>query len=150
MPPTSRRLILATVLVLLAALAPACQLNAGDDEAEPDVTQTIELEAYDFYFEETSILLELGANVTVDFTNAGDATHSFTVPDLDLEIEAESGESVETTFQLPDQPGLLDFYCKYHPDDMKGTISIGGDDVPLEENNVDDDDADVEVDTEET
>jgi plastocyanin len=138
----------ALLLFVFAGIGAACQLNADDDDPEATVTQSIEVEAYDFYFEETSILLELGARVSVDFTNAGEQTHSFTVPDLDLEIEAESGESTEFSFTLPNEPGLLNFYCKYHPDQMKGTISIGGDDAPLDENNqVDESDADVEVDT---
>lgn len=119
------------LILVLGALGTACQ-NAGDTE-DAAVTQAIEVEAYDFYFEETSIVLELGADVTVDFTNAGENTHSFTVPDLDLEIEAESAETTEFSFELPNEPGLLDFYCKYHPDDMNGTISIGGADVPIEE-----------------
>jgi plastocyanin len=140
--------LIALILLLFAVLGSACQLNAGDDDEDAAVAQAIEVEAYDFYFEETSFALETGADVTVDFTNAGESTHSFTVPDLDIEVEAQSAESTEVAFETPEEPGLLDFYCKYHPDDMNGTISIGGADVPLEED-VDDDDVDVEVDTEE-
>ena len=148
MPALSERRLIPLILVVFALLGSACQLNAGDDDEDADVAQAIEVEAYDFYFEETSFALETGAAVTVDFTNAGESTHSFTVPDLDIEIEAQSAESTEVAFETPDEPGLLDFYCKFHPDDMNGTISIGGADVPLEED-VDDDDVDVEVDTEE-
>jgi plastocyanin len=133
-----RQLLIVTAIVL-ALLGSACTVDEEDGD-EDDLTQAIELEAYDFYFEETSLQFALGADVTVDFTNAGEATHAFVVPDLDLEVEAESGESTEVNFQLPDEPGLLDFYCKFHPDDMNGTISIGGADVPVEEEGVDDED----------
>jgi plastocyanin len=126
----SVRKLTAAVSIAVALVVPACDV---DEEDDPDVSQAVELEAYDFYFEEETILLGLGADVIVDFENLGDATHSFTVPDLDLEVEAASGESTEVEFSLPDEPGLLDFFCKYHPDEMNGTISIGGAEQPLEE-----------------
>ena len=51
------------------------------------------------------------------------------------------------------EPGSLDFYCKFHPDEMKGVISIGGADQPIEEDvdsEDEDDDADVDVDVEDS
>ena len=112
-----------------------------DDEPEADLTQALELEAYDFYFEDTDLIVSLGADVVLDFVNAGGTTHSFTVPDLDLDVQASSGDSTEVEFQAPDEAGTVDFYCKFHPDDMKGTLSIGGAEAPLEEDvDVDDDD----------
>jgi plastocyanin len=128
-----RRPLLVLVLVVLASFAPACTVNETDDDESDELTQEVALDAYDFYFKQTSMQLSLGADVTVNFTNNGDTTHSFTVPDLDLETEVESAEATEINFQVPDEPGVLDFFCKFHPDDMKGTISIGGADVPLEE-----------------
>ena len=120
-------------------MGPACTVNETDDADDEDLTQEVALNAYDFYFKETSMQLGLGSDVTVAFTNNGETTHSFTVPDLDLDVEVESAEATEINFEVPDQPGLLDFYCKFHPDDMKGTISIGGADVPLEEQQEEDD-----------
>ncbi|HWL64886.1 MAG TPA: cupredoxin domain-containing protein [Actinomycetota bacterium] len=135
------KLTIVALTAAVALVAPACAVDVEDDD--DDVIQEVELEAYDFYFEETSLPLQLGGDVIVDFVNAGDATHSFTVPDLDLEVEAQSGESTEVEFSLPDEPGVLDFFCKFHPDDMNGTISIGGAEAPLEEEGaVEDEDVD--------
>lgn len=139
MPGPLGRLTLAFVVMLFGALGGACTVNEVDGEDE-DLTQSVELEAYDFYFKQTSMQVGLGADINVAFTNNGEVTHAFVVPDLDLEIEAKSAEATEFTFQAPDEPGLLDFYCKYHPDDMNGTISIGGADVPLEEQQQGDED----------
>lgn len=137
-------------LLAVLLLAPACE----QQEENEDVTQEIEIEAYDFYFEEETLLFGLGAEVTVDLINVGDATHSFVVPDLDVEAEAASGETIEMTFSVPDEPGVFDFFCKYHPDEMNGTLSVGGGDIEQEEEideeeefDEENDDVDVEVET---
>lgn len=95
--------------------------------------QEARLEAFDFYFQEESLLFGLGSTVQLEFVNAGEVTHSFIVPDLDIEVEAQSGDSVEATFDLPNEPGVVNFFCQFHPDDMQGTISIGGAEQQIEE-----------------
>jgi plastocyanin len=137
-------------LVLIGAALCVALLPACGEEEEPgsSVSQTAELEAFDYYFEPTSLQVELGSEVTIEFTNNGSVLHSFSAPDLDVEVEAGNGEEATVTFTAPDQPGSFDFFCKYHADDMNGTISIGGGDAPLEEDpdETDDEDEDVEVD----
>ena len=141
---SSRFVALAAALVLVAA--PACGEEEGN-EPGTEITQTVEVEAFDNYFEPTSLSVELNAEVTVEFTNNGSITHSFTAPDLDVEIESGNGEDGTVTFAVPNQPGSYDFFCKYHPDEMQGTISAGGSEEPLEEDpDGDDDDDDTEVD----
>jgi plastocyanin len=125
---------------------PAC----GEEEDAGARIEEVRLEAFDFYFQEESLLFGLGSSVQLEFVNAGEVTHSFNVPDLDIEVEAQSGDSVEVTFDLPNEPGLVNFFCQFHPDDMQGTISIGGAEQPVEEN-VDapeQEDQDVDVETE--
>lgn len=134
------------LLVAFALVMGACGEDAEDTDAQESANT---VEAFDFYFEPTSLQLEPGAEATITLANAGGVAHSFTVPDLDLEIEAQSGDSVDGTFGVPDEPGTLDFYCKFHPEDMTGTISIGGSDQPIEEDvDSEDDDDDVDVDAE--
>ena len=130
---------------LLAALvlAGACGEEDSDSGAQQ---QSLSIEAFDNYFESETLLVEPGAEVTLTLENGGGVAHSVTIPDLDFELEAQSGNAVDSTFTAPTEPGSLDFYCKFHPDEMEGAISIGGADQPIEE---DDDDADVDVDVEE-
>lgn len=144
---SSRLVALAAALVLVAA--PACGEEEGN-EPGTSITQTVELEAFDYYFEPTSLAVELNAAVTVEFANNGSVTHSFTAPDLDVEIETGNGETGTVTFTVPNQPGSYDFFCKFHSDEMQGTISAGGSEEPLEEDpdGDDDDDAEVDVDVE--
>lgn len=142
------KLVQVSILLLaLSLVMGACGNNEEESGAQESANA---IEAFDFYFEPTSLQLEPGARATVTLQNGGGVAHSFTVPDLDLEIEAQSGDSVDGTFTVPDRPGTLDFYCKFHPDEMTGTIAIGGADQPIEEDVdvEDDDDVDVDADVE--
>lgn len=129
------------------ALAGAACADEGEDSAAQE--QSFEVQAFDYYFEPTSLQFEPGANVTLTLENGGSVAHSITIPDLDFEAEAQSGDSIDNSFTAPTEPGSLDFYCKFHPDEMEGTISIGGADQPIEEDvDTNDDDPDVEVEVE--
>lgn len=138
-------------LIALVCLAGIALGACGEREEEPNapVSQQVELEAFDFYFSQEQFTFDLGTNVTIDFVNAGESTHSFTADDLDIDVEAASGETTEVSIDLPNEPGVFDFYCKYHPDEMKGTVSIGGAGDPIDEDDFpQEDDEDVDVDVE--
>lgn len=139
---------IATVVACVALITMAC---GQEQETEPAVSETLTVEAFDFYFEPTSLAVEPGAEVTIELINSGSVSHSWTSPDLDAEIEVGGAESGELTFTAPAEPGSYDFFCKFHPDEMAGTISIGGAEEPVEERpeDEDDEDVDVDVDTEE-
>lgn len=149
-----RRLLL--LLIAAAAIAPvAC----ADEEEDPEGQISLSVEAFDFSFDPATVILELGAPVELEFSNGGDALHSFTAPDLDLEVEADGGDSATISFTAPAEPGAFDFFCKYHPDEMRGTISVGGEpgEVPPagevgegEEEEDEEEDVEVEVETDET
>lgn len=144
---------------LARVIALACVLMLGavacgeEEDTDPAVSQELTVEAFDYYFEPTALSVQLGAEVTIELTNAGTVSHSWTATDLDVEVEAGSGDEASVTFVAPNEPGSYDFFCKFHPDEMQGTISVGGSDEPVEERpenqDEDDEDVDVEVETEE-
>lgn len=128
----------------LALMGTAC----GDDE-EAGASERFEMQAFDFRFDPTTLSVSPGATVQLDFSNAGEVAHSVTIPDLDFEVVSESGEDASDTFLAPETPGAIDFFCKFHPDEMAGTISVGGGNQPIEEDvDVEDDDTDVDVEVE--
>lgn len=132
--------------LLLAVAGVACGEDGEDSGGQE---QSFEVEAFDYYFEPTSLQFEPGASVNLTLVNNGSVAHSVTIPDLDFEAEAQSGDTIENSFTAPTEPGSLDFYCKFHPDEMEGTISIGGADQPIEEDvDTNEDDPDVEVEVE--
>jgi plastocyanin len=120
-------------LVAVAVLAGALFLGAcGDDEPETEAgadggggSSSIEVTASDIAFDSTSFEVPAGAEVAVTLTNEDDPEHSFSIEDPEFEIEAHGGESAEGTFTAPDS-GTLEFFCKYHPDAMRGEITVTG------------------------
>jgi plastocyanin len=144
--------VLAAVLAL-ALVATACAEEqaaggggggGGEDESETitiageeatshgseDVSGTgqIELELDDFYFEPTVLEGEAGEALTVNLFNEGDAPHTFTIDELQIDEELQPGdEDVTADVTFPDS-GALVFYCRFHATQgMRGGLSVGGD-----------------------
>ena len=138
------------VAALMVLVAAGCGSDEGNDTGAA-VENTLAVEAFDNYFDPTTLSVDVGAEVTIEFTNSGSVAHSWTSSDLDVEVEAGAGEEASVTFVAPAEPGAYDYFCEYHPDEMQGTISIGGSDEEMEEQpeDTEDEDVDVEVETEE-
>jgi plastocyanin len=120
-------------IIAVATLGSLFLLGAcgSDDEGASDdsggggsAAESVEITAADFSFDQDSIEVESGSEVEVTLTNEGNAEHSFSIEDPEFEIEAEGGESASGTFTAPDQS--VEFFCMYHPDQMRGEITIGG------------------------
>ena len=79
-----------------------------------------DLSAKDFAFTPTS--LSVPANGTVKFTNSGSVEHNFTVDGKGISKDAEAGSSASVKVDLP--AGTYQFHCKYHPTQMKGTLTV--------------------------
>jgi plastocyanin len=83
------------------------------DHGTEEAGDTLELELDDFYFGPTFVQAQPGAAVTVTLTNEGDAPHTFTIDDLDIDEEVEPGDSRDVEVTLPDE-GATRFYCRFH------------------------------------
>ena len=116
------------VLVLALIGVAAC----GDDGAEitaPVNTATeapaagaIDVQAIDFAFDKASISAEAGSAVEIAFSNEGLANHTFTVDEIEVDLELPSGDSGTLLFTFPDEE--FEFYCRIHPE-MRGTLEPG-------------------------
>lgn len=86
-------------------------------------TKEITITAADFSFNPTTITAAPGQKVKITLKNNGAAEHSFTVGSTDV-TEAEGGEEKAGEFTVA--TGETEFHCKYHPTQMKGTITASG------------------------
>lgn len=93
------------------------EASASPDSGEP---MTIQLEASDYMFNLGTISAPAGTEVTIEFSNVGDAPHTFTSDDLGINEQLTSGESTTITFTMPDTP--TEFHCAIHPSLMMGTL----------------------------
>lgn len=119
-----------TLLVLLCSvflIAAGCGGNdtapASEDSDESADALSVTITASDFSFDRETI--EGHATHTVDLTlvNEDDTEHSFTIDELNVDIEAHGGEEASTTF-TPEELGTFEYYCRYHPDTMTGELVV--------------------------
>jgi plastocyanin len=106
-----------TVTGEAAAGGPA-QASAGPRE--------IDVGAVDFAFEPKDASVAAGGKVTV--TNKGQAPHTMTLDDVDLDTGSiDPGASAELT--APDAPGSYSYRCTVHPARMRGVLVVLGRDT---------------------
>ncbi len=119
------RLLIASLAVL--AVTGACT-GSSEPAADPasdsgGAADTASISAVDNAFEPNEMQLTAGEEVTVSFTNDGDATHTFTSDELGFDTgSVEPGETAEVTFTAPEEETA--FVCSIHEqsDNMVGTI----------------------------
>jgi plastocyanin len=112
------RVVAATVLVLgLAACGDDDDAKSGDTDNQNAGATVV---AANIAFDPTA--LSVAAGETITLRNEDDVEHSFTIDDPAVDAEAEGGE--EATVAAPEDPGTYDFHCRYHPEQMTGTLTV--------------------------
>lgn len=99
--------------------------NGGGGGGDSSAPTAIELTASDFAFDTDSIEVEPGAEVEVTLINEDDTEHTFSIDDPEVEVEAAGGETASGTFTAPEEDSV-EFFCEYHPDQMRGEVTVGG------------------------
>ena len=101
-----------------AAAAGPAQASAGPRE--------VDVGAVDFAFEPKDASVAAGGKVTV--TNNGQAPHTMTLDDVDLDTgNIDPGASADLT--APDAPGSYSYRCAVHPARMRGVLVVLGRDT---------------------
>jgi plastocyanin len=86
----------------------------------------VDVGAVDFAFEPKDASVAAGGKVTV--TNRGQAPHTMTLDDVDLDTgNIAPGASAELT--APDAPGSYSYRCAVHPGRMRGVLVVLGRDT---------------------
>jgi plastocyanin len=132
------------VLVGVLALAAAGCGGDGDDggsasatTATPETTSTtpattaaggggeneLKLAAANTAWDTDSLAMTAGAEVTVEISNADSIEHNFTFAEAGADQDIEGGEDATVTLTAP-AAGEYPFLCKYHPQAMKGTVTV--------------------------
>jgi plastocyanin len=106
-----------------ASTAPAGgeETDAPDDGGGDSDVGPLALQAADFSFAPASLSAPAGTTVSLTVTNAGEAPHTFTVDDLDIDEEIAAGEQATIEFTFPDE--ATEFYCKFHKSQMTGMLT---------------------------
>ncbi len=113
------------VLAIAVTLGSAGSLSGcgGDNGGSgSSAGKTINLEADNFYFKPTEITLTAGEKATLAVKNEGANEHNLTVEGLGVNEDIEPGKSAD--IPVTPKAGTFEFHCEYHPDKMKGTITV--------------------------
>jgi plastocyanin len=135
-------LVIGVLVGVLALTAAGC---GGDDDgggsasattAAPETTSAhettaaggggeneLKLTASGTAWDTTSLDMTAGAEVSVEVTNQDSIEHNFTFAEANANQDVEGGEDVTVTFTAP-AAGSYEFFCKYHPSAMKGTVTV--------------------------
>jgi plastocyanin len=105
---------IAAVALLGAACGGDGGGNGGDGGGATDSVTMVDNE-----FQPSSFT---AASTSITVTNEGEALHSFTLPEGDIDQDVQAGESAEVDLSGLDA-GTHDFNCKYHPE-MTGSVTV--------------------------
>jgi plastocyanin len=122
---------------------PPANGTAGPDGTPPptgDGDGTIPIAMQDNSFDPDEITVPAGTSVTFNLTNEGAAIHNMHIAGPDGEyaedfcegggdpcsdpIRVSGGDAATLTWDVPPEPGEVDFRCDFHPQQMTGTITI--------------------------
>jgi plastocyanin len=107
--------LFALVLFMAACSDDSSTTPEGGGSGDQTVTMA------DFSFTPSTLTVPSGQDVTVALTNSGENEHSFTLDDDSVSQDVEAGESGTVSLNLTEGIG---WHCEYHPDQMKGTITV--------------------------
>ena len=63
---------------------------------------------------------------TIALSNTGEAPHTFTIKDQDIDEELQPGDEIEVTVTFPDS-GSVKFICRFHAGGgMEGSLTVTG------------------------
>ena len=116
--------ILALALAFAACSSDSSTTDTGGTGGAPassgggSADQTITIK--DFTFNPST--LTVSGSTTIEVTNDDTTEHSFTLDDDSVSQDVEGGDSATVTI---DPAASIGWHCEYHPDTMKGSITVG-------------------------
>ena len=116
----SRIATLLVGIVLVAGIA-GCAPGSGSTAASPVATTEVRLPP-SYKFDPVAIVVKAGATVT--WTNADNFTHSVQFQGGGLPTDARVMQPGQQTTFTFDTPGTYPYRCRFHPQDMRGTVTV--------------------------
>lgn len=126
----TRRYLAGSVLVSAIMAAYACGsdgegISGNEDGGEASARQTVEITLKDFSFTPGKLQVEAGKELEIRLTNPGDAPHTFTIEEFDVDAELQS-RAETTVLVTPAEAGRFTYYCRFHKaQQMGGALTVG-------------------------
>ena len=107
------------LVIVIVGLLPACGGGGARRECEVQ-SESGRVQLEDFAFRPSC--LQAPPDGVIRLVNTGEAPHTFTVADADLDVKLDPGASDEISFANVD-PGSYAVTCTFHPQ-MEATVSV--------------------------
>jgi plastocyanin len=107
---------------ILAGVALLALMGCGTDDGD-DGAQDADLVMADFSFEPTQLTAATGEETGFTVRNDGDAAHNITMEEFGINTDVEAGGSADFDVTA-EQPGDFAFFCKFHPEQMVGQLTV--------------------------
>lgn len=126
----THRYLAGTVLVSAIMAASACGsddegISGNEDGGGTSARQTVEITLKDFSFTPGKLRVEAGQELEIRLTNSGDARHTFTIDEFDVDAEIQS-RTETTVLVTPSEAGRFTYYCRFHEaQQMIGVLTVG-------------------------
>ena len=95
---------------------------AAGDAVEGEGEETVVIEAVDIDWNPNEVTIPANTNVTIEVPNNGFAYHTFVLPDYDIKLEMNGGETQSVTVNLP--PGEYTFICDVPGHEEAGMVGV--------------------------
>ncbi len=105
--------------------APPVQLEGRtNDHGTKSAANDLQVELDDAYFAPTYIRASPGREFAIDLHNEGATRHTFTSPDLGVDLELEPGDRRTVSIKAPTS-GHAVFHCRFHQlHGMQGAVFV--------------------------
>ena len=115
-----RSLVTVTTGLAVAGSLVAC--GSKGDSSGGASAPTVTLTAVYTQYAPAEISLPAGKRATIKLDNRDNIEHNLTVEQLEIDKDVEGKKAVSVTVTA--KAGTYQFHCEYHPQQMKGTITV--------------------------
>lgn len=126
-----RRVVAVIAVIALSGLGlAACGSDdtggtvAGPPGSVSSTAKQVQVNAINIAFTPTEISLTAGQDVQFVITNGDKVEHNLTVDGLGVDQDVEGAETANAPVTEDLKAGTYKFQCKYHPAQMKGTVTV--------------------------
>jgi plastocyanin len=116
----------AAVLLVLGIVTAVGDVFRSSRPAVSGVDGRVRLDLRDFNYTPHAIVVESGRTATIELRDESVNAHTFTSPDLGVDVVVEPGQTRSVTVTVP-ADGQYGFYCRFHQaSNMRGYVQFRG------------------------
>ena len=111
-------------VIALTLIVAGLSMSASIAASGATKTRRVDITAANITYAPTAITTKAGQRITFALKNMDSIKHNLTIKALKVNKDVPGGTTGTATVTLKTK-GTFEFHCEYHPQQMKGTITVG-------------------------